>query len=279
MRPALNYWSAGVVATFGSPGFFVPRVPSPLLIVNGDPASVSFYDTTPLRETLEELVDFDLINRGDVRVSLGAVNVHTGASVYFDNRRMRIGPEHVLASGALPPGFPAVKIDGEYYWDGGIVSNTPLTYVWDECPLTTALIVQVDLFKALGDLPANLNDVLERQKDIQYSSKQRFGTETARRLGELRGALIRLMDKLPAELKSDPDAKLLATLADNRQWLVVRLVNKRLAHVSQTKDYEFSRATVDEHWAGGLEDVRHMVARHDVVSPTHVVPGVQLYEL
>jgi len=278
MRPAYNSLSAGIVATFGSPGFFVPRVP-PAFFAAGGPGTMSFYDTTPLKSTLEELVDFDLINRREVRVSLGAVNVRTGASVYFDNERTRIRPEHVMASGALPPGFPAVQIDDEYYWDGGIVSNTPLTYVWDERPLTTALIVTVDLFKAMGDLPSNLGDVLERQKDIQYSSKQRFSTEHAVKIGQLRGALIRLLDKLPVDLRADPDAQLLATLSDNRQWMVVRLTNRRLAHVSQTKDYEFSRATVNEHWSAGLEDVRRAVANRDVITPTSLIPGVRVYEV
>ena len=185
MRPALNYMSAAAVAAFGSPGFFAPRVPPPFFAASGTPENTSFYDTTPLKHTLEEMVDFDLINRREVRVSLGAVNVRTGASVYFDNQTMRIGPEHVMASGALPPGFPAVEIDGEYYWDGGIVSNTPLTYVVDERPLTTALIVQVDLFDAKGELPSSIDQVLERAKDIQYSSKQRFNVERVKELGEL----------------------------------------------------------------------------------------------
>jgi NTE family protein len=279
MRPAYNYLSAGVVATFGSPGFFVPRVPPPFFTAGGGPGSMSFYDTTPLKRTLEELVDFDMINHREVRVSLGAVNVRTGASVYFDNERTRISPEHVMASGALPPGFPAVQIDGEYYWDGGIVSNTPLTYVWDERPLTTALIVTVDLFKAMGDLPGNVGDVLERQKDIQYSSKQRFSIEHTVKIGQLRAAFIRLLDKLPADLRADPDAQLLATLSDNRQWMIVRLTNQRLAHVSQTKDYEFSRATVNEHWSAGLEDVRRIVANRDVIVPTSLIPGVRVYEV
>ena len=279
MRPAYNAISAGVVATFGSPGFFTPRVPPPFFAMGGGAEATSFYDTTPLRATLEELVDFDRINKGDVRLSLGAVNVRTGASVYFDNRRMRIGPEHVMASGALPPGFPAVDIDGEQYWDGGIVSNTPLSYVWDEKPLTTALIVQVDLFKPIGELPTNIDEVLERHKDIQYASKQRFNVDHVKQIGQLRGALIRLIDKLPPRLRSDPDAKRLASLCDDREWAVVRLVNERLAHVSQTKDYEFSRATVDEHWAAGLEDVRRAVANRHVMTPTRLIPGVNVYEL
>ena len=279
LRPAYNAMSAGVVATFGSPGFFTPRVPPPFFVVGGGREATSFYDTNPLSQTLEELVDFDLIKRREMRISLGAVNVRTGASVYFDNERMRIGPEHVMASGALPPGFASVEIDGEHYWDGGIVSNSPLNYVWDEKPLTTALIVQVDLFKPVGDLPSNIDEVLERHKDIQYASKQRFNVEHVKQIGRLRGALIRPIDKLPAQLKSDPDATLLASRCDNREWLVVRLVNQRLTHVSQTKDYEFSRATVDEHWSGGLEDVRHVIANRDVITPTTLVPGVRVYEL
>lgn len=278
LRPTFNFMSAGIVATFGSPGFFVPRVPPPVFALNGEPETVSFYDVSPLRKTLEELVDFDLINRRKVRISLGAVNVRTGASVYFDNEKTRIGPEHVMASGALPPGFPAIRIDGECYWDGGIVSNTPLTYVWDEKPSKSALIVTVDLFKAMGDLPNNLSEVLERQKDIQYASKQRFSVEHTLQIGQLRGALTRLIDKLPAEMRADPDAQLLATLSDDRQWTIVRFTNNRLSHVSQTKDYEFSRATVDEHWGAGLEDVRWANANRDVMTPTSLIPGVQVYE-
>ena len=150
------------MATFGISGFFVPRMPSPLLALAASPEAPSFYDTSPLTQTLEELVDFDLINQGTMRLSLGATNVRTGESVYFDNQKTRIGPEHVLASGALPPGFPAVKIDGEDYWDGGLVSNTPLHYIWDQKPLTTALIVQVNLFQGKGELPCDLDQVMER---------------------------------------------------------------------------------------------------------------------
>jgi len=155
--PPLGRMSIAHVATFGIPGFFTPRIPPPIFTGNGTPDTLSFYETAPLRSTLEELVDFDLINRGTVRLSLGAVNVRTSESVYFDNRKTRIGPDHVLASGALPPGFPGVKIDGEYYWDGGIVSNSPLTYIFDEKPMTTALIILINLFNAQGTLPKTMD--------------------------------------------------------------------------------------------------------------------------
>jgi len=278
MRPALNMFSAGTVMAFGSPGFFVPRVPPPFFAAGGTPESTSFYDTAPLKQTLEELVDFDLLNSGKVRVSLGVANVRTGGSVYFDTLHTRLGPEHVMASGALPPGFPAVEIDGEHYWDGGIVSNTPLTYVVDQKPLTSALIVQVDLFKAIGKLPSNLDEVLERQKDIQYASKQRFNVERVREMSAMRATLKRLLERLPAALKNDADARKLAAACDDRRWLIARLTNARLEHSSQTKDYEFSRATVDEHWAAGLDDVRRMAAEGDWSRAQDLGVGLQLYD-
>lgn len=278
-RGVLNFLSAARVATFGSPGFFTPRVPPPFFFLSGGPEATSFYDTSPLRKTLEELVDFDLLNRGGRRVSLGAANVRTGASIYFDSSKTPIGPDHVLASGALPPGFPMVEIDGESYWDGGIVSNSPLNYVWDERPLTSALILQVDLFKANGELPRNLDEVLERQKDVQYSSKQRFSAERIQELGELRTALCGLLKTLPAELKSNPDAQRLTALCDDREWTIGRLINERLPYVSNTKDYEFSRATVREHWAAGLDDVRRSIANREWMEPTDVGPGVRVYDL
>ena len=279
MRQAFNDLSAAIVTTFGSPGFFKPRVPTPLLFTIGGPEATSFYDTSPLERTLEELVDFGLLNAGKMRVSLGATNVRTGASVYFDNKAIRIGPEHVMASGALPPGFPAVEIDREHYWDGGVVSNSPLMYVWEERPLTTALILQVDLFKPTGEMPRNLFEVLERLKDVQYSSKQRLSIERLKEFGELRAALCSLLNKLPADLKANSDAQKLSALCDDRDWTIGRLINQRLPHVSYNKDYEFSRATVQEHWAAGLEDVRRSVANLDTLKPTDIGPGVRVYDL
>ena len=172
-----------------------------------------------------------------------------------------------------------MEIDGEHYWDGGIVSNSPLNYVWDEKPLTTALIVMVDLFNAKGELPRNLDEVAERQKDVTYASKQRFTSERMKELGELRQALTDLLAKLPANLKNGSEARKLAALCDNRQWLIARLTNPRLEHGSQSKDYEFSRATVLDHWAAGLEDVRYAIANRQALEPTGLVPGVRFYDL
>ncbi len=279
IRPALDRLSLASVATFGIPGFFTPRVPPPLLAPAATPEALSFYDTAPLKKTLEELVDFDLINRGQVRLSLGAVNVRTCASVHFDSRRTRIGPEHVLASGALPPGFPAVRIDGEDYWDGGLVSNSPLVYIWDEKPLTTALIVQVNLFPGQGEFPRTLDEVMERAKDIRFSSKQRLNTEHIRELGELRAALGRHLARLPAELKSDPDVQKLALACDAREWTIAYLTNSRHSDIGTWKDAEFSRATVNERWADGLDDVRRSLANLEWTKPTDWGPGVRVYFL
>jgi NTE family protein len=278
MRPMMGKLNFATVATWGIPGFFKPRPIPPDLATSGSPEALSYYDTSPLRDTLQELVDFDLINRGDVRLSLGAVNVRTSESVYFDNRRMRITPDHVLASGALAPGFPAIKIDGEYYYDGGIVSNSPLTYIVDEKPLRTVLIFQVNLFNTHGPLPRTLDQAMERVKDIQFSSKQRFNTEKVRELQEMRAALRRLLAKLPPDLKSDADAQKLVPLCDDRNWTIAHINNRRPQQGGQAKDAEFSRSAVTERWANGLEDVRISAANLEWMQPLEL-GGIRVYHL
>jgi NTE family protein len=245
--------------------------------VDGTEAALSVYDTTPLKATLEELVDFDLINRGQVRLSLGAVNVCKGTSTYFDTKNTLIHADHVRASGALPPGFPPIMIEGEHYWDGGVVTNTPLTYVADERPLPTARIIQVDNFNAQGALPQNLGDVSERAKDIQYASRIRFNIEKIEELGELTAAGYRLLKKLPPGLKSDPDARKLAAACVERSWLIIRLINMRPSRSGLVKDYEFSRATIEEAWAAGLEDVRRSVSGWATIQPDVSGPQLVLY--
>ncbi len=278
LRAGLNRFNALAAATFGVPGFFSPRIPPALFAPDATPEALSIYDTSPLRRTLGELVDFDFLNREQrVRLSVGAVNVHSGNSIYFDNRERKLGVEHIMASGALPPGFPPVMIEGEHYWDGGIVSNSPLWHVMDDSPSLNALIVQVDLFSAKGELPANLDQVLERAKDIQYSSKTRFNTKRVQEIAQLCTALIRLMEKLPPTLHDDPDYKLLhAELAQQRQITIAHLINRRFAHSANSKDYEFSRATVRELWQAGLDDMRRTCAHRDWLKATEVVSGVRV---
>ena len=280
VRVAFNRFSASATATFGVPGFFTPRFPPPYFAVYGTPGALSLYDTAPLKETLEELVDFDVINKKQVRLSLGSVNVETGNSVYFDNRDMNLGPEHVMASGALPPGFPPIVIDGAHYWDGGIVSNSPLWYVLDDSPRIDAMIMQVDLFSARGELPHNLDEVLERAKDIQYASKTRFNTNRVKELERLRVALGRLLDKIPPALRDDPDYRLLEAVGKAKRHLsIVHLINRRLPTSSSAKDYEFSRATVEQLWNAGLEDLERSCANPAWSRATELVQGVRVFDL
>ena len=279
LRLTFNRVSAFGAVAFGVNGFFAPRVPPPYFSADGSPGALSFYDTEPLKRTLEELVDFHLINNHSTRLSVGATNVHTGDSVYFDNRRRRITTEHIRASGALPPGFPPITIEGEEYWDGGIVSNSPLWYVLDDSPRLNALIIQIDLFSAKGELPLNLNQVLERAKDIQYSSKTRFNTKRVKELKDLHDLLGRLLERLPPQLKNSPDGRELYRLCDQGDVTIAHLINRRLQYSSQSKDYEFSRTTVNQLWDAGLEDVRQAVAKFDLLKPTEGTFGMRIYDL
>jgi NTE family protein len=279
LRPMMNVFSAASAETFGVPGFFVPRVPPPFLAPEGGIEALSFYDTWPLRETLEKLVDFEMINRKDVRLSLGAVNLRSGNSIYFDNQKMQLGPEHVMASGALPPGFPPVDVNGELYWDGGIVSNTPLWYVVDENYRLGALVLQVDVFSGAGDTPQNLRQVQERVKDIQYASKTRLNSTRVREIEDLRGALRRLIDKLPKALQSDPDVERLAAISTRGTVALLHFINRHNTQSADFKDYEFSRATVTDLWNGGLEDARRAVASpkwHEAMAQTS---GIGIYDM
>src|SRR5262245_368996 len=277
LRPAVNFVAAMSAATIGVPGFYRPRMPPSSFAADGTEAALSIYDTTPLKATLEELVDFDLINRRKVRLSLGAVNVCKGTSVYFDTNETRIHADHVRASGALPPGFAPVMIDGEQYWDGGVVTNTPITYVVDERPLPTARMIQVDTFNAEGEMPRNLGQVLQRAKDIQYSSKSRFNIDRIQEFGGLATAARRVVDALPPKLKSDPDAQKLAAACDERNWLIIRLINTRPPRSGFVKDFEFSRATIEEAWTAGLEDVRRSISGWDKIQPDGAGPEIVIY--
>lgn len=271
VRPVLNRMAAASATVFGIPGFFKPRAP--------DLGALSVYDTAPLRDTLLELVDFKLINQKKVRLSLGAVNVATGNSVYFDNGTTTLTPEHVMASGALPPGFAPVQIGKNFFWDGGIVSNSPLWYVLDEAPDIDALILQIDLFSASGALPTNLDQVQERAKDIQYSSKTRFNSTQMREREELKASFRRLLDKLPAALREDADVQRLAAASRPGSISLVQLINRHNTGSCSVKDYEFSRATVNQLWNAGLGDVRHCVAHVDWGAATGAHDGMRVFDL
>ena len=279
LRRVYNGVSAATTALFGVPGFFTPRVPPAALMPTGHPAALSLYSTAPLLDTIAKLVDFRLINRRDgIRYSAGTVNVRNGNSHYFDSTETQITPHHVIASSALPPGFAPVEIDGEHYWDGGIVSNTPLWHVMDSSPPANTLIVQVDLFSARGEMPGNLDEAMERQKDIRYSSKTRTNTTRVLQTQELREALQRVLKKLSPQLREDKDVKLLEKAGAERRIDIVHLINRRFTHASNTKDFEFSRATVRELWECGLEDARITAVHPDWLQATRSEAGVRVYD-
>ncbi|WP_454621441.1 DUF3734 domain-containing protein [Bradyrhizobium cenepequi] len=265
-RTLFNETSAAIIATFGVPGFFKPRIPPALFWPMGSSESQSYYDTAPLKKTLERLIDFDRINDLKTRLSVGAVGVTSGNFKYFDNYELKklgkkIGPEHIMASGALPPGFPSVLIDGEHYWDGGIACNTPLDFVLDEETERDLLIFQVDLFSARGPLPVSLLEAAEREKDIRYSSRTRMNTDKNRQIHNARVAVRDLIGKLPDYLKNDPSVELLRQASTENTVTVVHLIYRSKNYETSSKDYDFSHVAMVEHWDAGVRDV-HLSMRH-----------------
>ncbi|MFL6791498.1 MAG: DUF3734 domain-containing protein [Bradyrhizobium sp.] len=265
-RSLFNETSAALIATFGVPGFFTPRLPPAPLWPPGSPQSQSYYDTAPLKKTLERLVDFDRINDLKTRLSVGAVGVTSGNLKYFDSYEFKkigkkIGPEHVMASGALPPGFPSIVVDGEHYWDGGIASNTPLDFVLDAGIDRDLLIFQIDLFSARGPLPMSLLEAAEREKDIRFSSRTRLNTDKNKQIHNARMAVRDLIGKLPEYLKSDPSVEFLRQASRENTVTVVHLIYKSKNYESSSKDYDFSHVAMVEHWGAGVRDV-HLSMRH-----------------
>jgi NTE family protein len=265
-RSLFNETSAALIATFGVPGFFTPRFPPAALWPRGSRQSQSYYDTAPLRATLERVVDFDRINDLKTRLSVGAVSVTSGNFKYFDNFEFKklgkkIGPEHIMASGALPPGFPSIVIEGEHFWDGGVASNTPLDFVLDAEITNDLLIFQVDLFSARGPLPVSLLDAAEREKDIRFSSRTRINTDKNRQIHNARKAVRDLIGKLPDHLKNDPSVEFLREAAKENTVTVVHLIYRSKNYESSSKDYDFSHIGMVEHWGAGERDV-HLSMRH-----------------
>ncbi len=246
----------------GQQGFFTPRTLSPLNFSDGSPQATSYYDTGPLKLTLERLVDFDRINHHSVRLSVGAADIDNGNVRYFDSALEKLRAEHIMASAALPPAFPAIEIDGHAYWDGGIVSNTPLDYVLAVQPRRDSLVLQVDLWSARGTRPRTVMDVLERQKDIQFSSRTRFGTDTVAREQKLRNALGQLIESLPGKLPENLAADLQPWLCD-RVFNIVHLIYQAKHHEEQFKDYAFGPTAMHEHWRGGLTDMQRTLEHPD----------------
>lgn len=259
-REALHELSAATVAMFGVPGFFRPRLLSPFFAVPGSIEAMSFYDSSPLRETLDELVDWDLLNDGPMRLSVGAVEVESGNFHYFDNRVDRIDARHIMASGALPPGLPPIEIDGKLWWDGGLVSNTPLGHVVDNQD-ADLLVFQVDLFSASHELPRTIIDVMEREKEIRFSSRTRQVSDYLVKKRREHQAVRRLLDKLPSEMVADPDVVALTAMAREKSVNVVQLIYRANAWEGGARDYEFSTRTMREHIEAGRNAIAETMTR------------------
>ena len=261
---------------FGQPGFFSPRT---LQHWFSSDKLVSYYDTSALKETLERLVDFDRINNAeDMRLSVGAVNVRTGHFAYFDSEEITIRPEHVMASGALPPGFPPVEIDGEQYWDGGLFSNTPLQYMVDYYPRRSRLIFQVDVFDAHGRLPANLDEVNEREKDIRYSSRTQFTTNTLREKHDVRHAINELHKLLPPDLANTEQAKRLYEHGCVTEMDIMQLIYRPIEPQGALKDFEFSRSSMEIRWQQGIFDANAVLRASPWLAPMPKELGVRVFE-
>jgi NTE family protein len=275
-----NRFSAALTALLGLPGFFKPRFPPACMHPPGAPGALSLYDTSPLHALLQELIDFDRINaKRSMRLSLGAVNVRSGNSVCFDNTRRPIAAEHVMASAALPPAFPPVEIDGECFWDGGLVSNTPLSYVLTEGPREDTLVFQVDLFGAAGGLPRDLLEVEQRRKDITYSSRTRLNTDSYRQKHLLRRSIAELYERLPNDAKQTPEVQALRAQGETHAVSIVHLIYRRKNYENHSKDWEFSRASMIEHWQAGINDTRRTLRQQSWLLPVPDSEGVRIFDL
>jgi NTE family protein len=307
-RGFLNRLNAASAAMRGAEGFFTPRMPPPYLQPAGTIEAMSWYDTTPLRGTLERLVDFDRINASEMRFSVGAVNIRSGNFAYFDTTTHDIRPEHIMASGALPPGFPPVEVEGELYWDGGLVSNTPLQWVVGGDTRQDTLAFQVDLWSSRGDAPGDLPSVAVRQKEIQYSSRTRAATDQIKNMERARGALANLVQKLPQELLDSEDGRILKAVADHRVlsnvlakvpddlrdtqdcrllqavvdrslYKIVHLIYRSKTYEGQSKDYEFSRASMTDHWEAGYNDTCRMLRHPEALERPTAGERVETFDL
>ncbi|MEO6214735.1 MAG: patatin-like phospholipase family protein [Sphingomonas sp.] len=265
VREWLHEWSANFVMATGVPGFFSPRAISPMFATPGTPGALSFYDSAPLKETLDSLIDWDLLNNGPVRLSVGAVDIESGNFAYFDTTETRIDARHIMASGALPPGLPPIEIDGKYWWDGGLVSNTPLTHVLDH-QQGELLAFQIDLFPAASALPRTIMDVAAREKEIRFSSRSRQVSDQVMRLRHDRELARRVLAKLPDSLRKDPDVLALAERSREEAVSLVHLIYRANAWEGGSRDFEFSARTMREHWRAGQEAVAETMANARLVA-------------
>ncbi|WP_419420270.1 patatin-like phospholipase family protein [Legionella sp. D16C41] len=240
-----NHIGAMYSLVFGLDGFFKPRLFPPNPLVEHPPDKLSYYDTTDLRTTLEQHIDFDRINENKkITLCLGAVNITSGQMVFFNSQKNHITPEHVMASGALPPGFPAIKIGEDYYWDGGIYANTPLVTVLDALPQLDTLCFVVDCFSLQGRLPTTMDQIDERQKDIRYASHSKRLTNVYTVKQNLQAAIQFLGEKLPPKAKEDPEVQKILKLGHRKRLSVVHIIHHATPYSHSFKDYNFIEAVI-----------------------------------
>ena len=266
--------------TRGVPGFFAPRLPT----WGGVSAPVgvdlaSYYSTAPLRETLSELLDLEILKQKKPRLTIGAVNVPKGEMRYFDSRGMALGVDHVMASGALPPWFPAIRIDGEAYWDGGVYSNTPMEVVFDDNPRRDALIFAVNVWQPTGHEPQSIWQAMGRQKDIQFASRADSHIARQRQIHHLRRVIRELSKHVSAEERKKEHLRQLDSWGCNTTMHVVRLLAPALASEDYWKDIDFSSAGIGARWQAGLEDARRMIGDAPWKTPVDPMEGVVVHEL
>ncbi len=278
-RKLRNTVSSALTLLQGQPGFFDVNIPGPWLSPRGSRRATAYYDSAPLRETLLRLVDFDLINNGGVRFAVGAVNVATGNFAYFDNAEAVIGPEHIMASGALPPALPMIQIGTDHYWDGGLVSNTPLQHLLDHTGSDNLTVFQVDLFSARGTVPRDMFDVLGRQKDIQYSSRTRLTTDYYRQTHKMKIQMRKLLERLPESELSEEERKLKAELRHLPQITILHLIYQQAPYEGEAKDYEFSATSMREHWESGYRDTQRTLSHKDWLRVPSMDVGIAIHDV
>jgi NTE family protein len=282
-NPNTRYWANKInsLATMmqGAPGFFSARPFPPVNSPADSPTLVSYYDTSPLKTTLAKLVNFDLINSKSMRLSVGAVNVRTGASTYFSNDEQPISVLHILASASLPPGFPPTEIEGEYYWDGAVVSNTPMQHVIDTRQRDSALIFQVDLWDPNGEVPLDISSAFLRATEIHSASRVSISLEQYKKMEKVRNALCSFFDRLPEQYQNDPDARFLEKEARVKAATIVQLKYQSRTHEGSDKTFEFSRGAMEEHWKAGYDDTKLALAEPAVLEPPRNAEALRIFDV
>jgi NTE family protein len=288
-RPFDGPWSFAAFAdgfsnlhtlAYGIPGFFEPNPQAAFGLrqkVGLDHAA--FYGTGPLAHTLEELVDFDYINARHVRLTVGAVDVRSGDMSYFDCRRMRLGREHIMASGALPPGFPAIRVDGAPFWDGGLYSNTPIEVVLDDNPRRDSVIFAVNVWQPHGPEPQTIWEVLGRQKDIQYASRAKSHVARQQQIHRLRHIIKELCDKLPPDEHDDPIVREMKGFGCRTTMHLVNLLAPRLDGDDYTKDIDFARPHIRARWDAGFADAQRAAADQPWRHQADPLEGVVVHDI